>query len=350
MSEQISFSYDQLMSFFVPVEKKYGLTEEQARIMADSMIFAQSRGFASHGVIRLPLYMSKVEKGLINMKADMPFTMEQGAVALMDAQNCFGQLAGWKANEKAIELAKKYGVSHVAVANSNHFGTGAWYSMHAAEQGLVAFNLSNASPAMPPFGAKEPILGTNPVGIAVPCGKKHKPIVLDMALSVVARGKIRVYAVNGKKVPIGWGITAEGKDTDDPNAILNGGSLCPVGGVKGSAMAFIVDLLCGVMTRTGLTGDTKGITDTSGSSHTGHTFSCIDISKFIDLDEFGAMADECVDRLKALTPTREGSQIYMAGEIEYGLMDKYAREGIPVDAPIVGQLNDLAAKVGCPTL
>ncbi len=350
MSEQLSFSYDQLMEFFVPVEEKFGLSTEQARIMADSMIFAQSRGFASHGVIRLPLYMTKVEKGLINMKAEMPFTMEQGAVASLDAQNCFGQLAGYKANEKAIELAKKYGISHVTVANSNHFGTGAWYSMRAADQGMVGINLSNASPAMPPFGAREPILGTNPVGVAIPCGKKHKPIVLDMALSVVARGKIRVYEVNGKKVPIGWGVDAEGKDTDDPSAILKGGALCPVGGVKGSAMAFIVDLLCGVMTKTGLTGDTKGITDMSGTSYTAHTFTCIDISKFIDLDEFGAMADECVDRLKALTPVQPGGTIYMAGEIEYGLMDKYAKEGIPVDAPIVDQLNDLAKKVGCPTL
>jgi LDH2 family malate/lactate/ureidoglycolate dehydrogenase len=166
-----------------------------------------------------------------------------------------------------------------------------------------------------------------------------------MAMSTVARGKIRIYEKKGEKIPLDWGLDVNGKPTDDPAEALKG-SLVAIGGVKGSALSLIVDLVSGVMTGTGLTGDTKGITDTSGPSQTGHAFCAIDVSRFIDLDEFGANVDKVIDTIKAL-PRKPGfNEIFMAGEIEYGLMDKVKTEGIGLEEAVVKELNELAQKIG----
>jgi LDH2 family malate/lactate/ureidoglycolate dehydrogenase len=140
-------------------------------------------------------------------------------------------------------------------------------------------------------------------------------------MATVARGKIRIYEKKGEKIPLDWGLDVNGKPTDDPTEALKG-SLVAIGGVKGSALSLIVDLICGVMTGTGLTGETKNITDTSGPSHTGHAFCAIDISRFMDLDEFGANVDKVIDNHQGAARKPGFNEIFMAGEIEYGLMDK----------------------------
>ena len=349
MGNQVTYTYAQLEKFCMAVMAKYDVSEADAKVMADSLLFADMRNVSSHGIVRLPLYMSKVDSGIMNIKATMPYLKEQGATALLDAQNGLGQLAGYKGMVKAMELGKKYGIGMCAVRESNHFGTGAWFSMIAADQGMIGIAMANASPAIAPFGTTTPFLGTNPLSIAVPAGKTHKPIVLDMAMSTVARGKIRLSAMKGEKIPLDWGLDVSGNPTDDPNEALKG-SLVAIGGVKGSALSLIVDLLCGILTSTGLTGDTKNITDTSGPSHTGHAFIAINIANFIDLDEFGASVDTVIDKIKALPPRFEGGKIYMAGEIEYGLMDARKNEGIPLDESVIASLNQLADKVGAPKL
>lgn len=341
----VKYPYETLEAFCVSVMQKYGVDEARAKVMAESLLFADSRLVSSHGIVRLPLYMAKVDKGLVNIKADMPFIREEGATALLDAQNGLGQLAGHKGMMKAIELGKKYGIGMVGVRNSNHFGTGAWYSMIAADEGMIGIAMSNASPAIAPFGSTVPFLGTNPLSIAVPAGGKHKPIVLDMAMSTVARGKIRIYEKKGEKIPLDWGLDVNGNPTDDPKEALKG-SLVAIGGVKGSALSLIVDLVTGVLTGTGLTGGTKGITDTSGPSYTGHAFCAVDISRFMDPGEFGAKVDQVIDTIKAL-PRKPGvNEIYMAGEIEYGLMEKVRTEGIGLEEAVVRELNELAEKLG----
>jgi LDH2 family malate/lactate/ureidoglycolate dehydrogenase len=341
----VNYPYEKLEAFCVAVMQKYGVDEARAKVMAESLLFADSRRVSSHGIVRLPLYMSKVDNGIMNIKTEMPFIRESGATALLDAQNGLGQLAGHKGMMKAIELAKKYGIGMVGVRDSNHFGTGAWYSMLAADQGMIGIAMANASPAIAPFGSTVPFLGTNPLSIAVPAGKNHKPIVLDMAMSPVARGKIRIYEKKGEKIPLDWGLDVNGKPTDDPKEALKG-SLVAIGGVKGSALSLIVDLISGVMTSTGLTGETKGITDTSGPSQTGHAFIVVDISRFIDTNEFGENVDKVIDTIKAL-PRKPGfNEIFMAGEIEYGLMEKVKVDGIGLEDPVVKELNELAEKLG----
>jgi LDH2 family malate/lactate/ureidoglycolate dehydrogenase len=248
--------------------------------------------------------------------------------------------------KKAIELAKDFGIGMVAVSNSNHFGTASYFSMMAIEDGMIGITMANASPAIAPFGTAEPLLGTNPLSIAVPA-KDKPPIVLDMAMSTVARGKIRLSALKNEQIPLDWGLDANGNPTSDPNEALKG-SLVPIGGVKGSALSLIVDLICGVMTNTSLTGEVKNITDMSGPSDTGHAFIAINIADFIGFDLFAGNVDAVIDIIKGLTPRYD--KIYMAGEIEHNLTAKMKAEGIALEGEVVDLLNQCADQYGSPRL
>ena len=219
MSERINAAA--LRDFSVSLCRAAGLSADDAALLTDSILFAECRGVTSHGLLRLPQYIARLRSGATASNVPMPFTMESGGTARLDAQNGLGQLAGRKASDKAEELAAKYGVSFVAVANSNHFGTGAWYAIPAARRGFFAFNISSAASAMAPHGAAQPLLGTDPVGLALPRGEGKAPLALDMALSTAARGKIRYAALNGTPIPETWGLDAHGAPTTDAAAVLD---------------------------------------------------------------------------------------------------------------------------------
>ena len=257
-----------------------GLSTPDAALLSDSIVFAECRGVTSHGLLRLPQYIARLRSGATAMNVSMPFTMESGGTARLDAQNGLGQLAGRKAAAKAEELAGEYGVSFVAVANSNHFGTGAWYAIPAAQRGFFAFNISSAASAMAPHGAAQPLLGTDPIGLALPRGEGKTPLALDMALSTVARGKIRYAALSGTPIPDTWGLDAHGAPTTDASAVLRGGTLLPAGGAKGSGLAIFIELLCAVLTGSSALGGAGLLSDLSRPAGTGHVFGCVDISAF----------------------------------------------------------------------
>ena len=342
MSEERKYSVEALSKFSVDLLIKVGLTKENAEIVTESLIFADLRNVSSHGIVRLPTYIERINKGIMNLQPDMEYIRQRGAIGLLDAKNGLGQLAGYYAMKKAIELAKEFGIGMVAVKNSNHFGTASYFSMMALEEGMIGVTMANASPAIAPFGTAEPLLGTNPLSIAVPA-KNKVPIVLDMAMSTVARGKIRLSALKNEAIPLDWGLDVNGNPTSDPNEALKG-SLVPIGGVKGSALSLIVDLICGVMTDTGLTGSVKNITDMSSPSDTGHAFIAINIRDFIDYELFTGNVDAVVELIKSLTPRYD--QIYMAGEIEHNITEAKKKEGIPLDREVLELLNQCAEQFG----
>ena len=346
MSEQQKYPVNRIRDFSIEVLEKIGLTKENAGIIADSLVFAEIRNVSSHGIIRLPTYIERVEAGIMELQPEMEYVSQRGAMCLLDAKNGFGQLAGYKAMKKTIELARDNGIGMAAVRNSNHFGTASFYSMMPLEEGMIGITMSNASPAIAPFGTATPLLGTNPLSIAVPANERL-PIVLDMAMSTVARGKIRLSALKNEQIPLDWGLDENGQTTSDPNEALKG-SLVPIGGVKGSALSLIVDLICGIMTDTCLTGEVKNITDMSGPSNTGHAFICIDISSFIDYKLFAGNVDTVVGIIKNLKP--KAGQIYMAGEIEHNYSERVKEEGIPLEAQVVEMLNQCANKFGAARL
>ena len=324
-----------------------GLDFEMAGVFADSIVAADLRGVKSHGTIRVPEYVRRVESGVMDPRAEVRFVRDEGAVGLLDGGNGFGQAAACKAMRRAIEKAGVHGIGLVGVRNSNHFGIASYYAMAALEAGMIGLVLTNASPAMNPFGTMTPLLGTNPIAVAVPAGEE-KPIVLDMSTSLVARGKIRFAALTGKEIPLGWATDAAGEPTTDAQKALKG-SLEPIGGAKGSGLALIVDLLCGVLTGSCLTGDVKTIVDVSGPARTGHIFGAIDVARFIGADLFKQNVDAVIRRIKGL-PARAGHQVFLPGEIEYDLAARRTREGVPLAEEVARNLNALANRFQTPRL
>ena len=189
-------SVESLHRFCVQVLQAGGLGLPQAEIVSESLIFADLRGVGSHGLIRLASYLQRVESGVMELNPPVTTVNETPAMALVDAHNGFGQVAGTVAMNLAIEKARSSGIAAVAVRNSNHFGVAAYFAMKALQSKMVGITLTNASPGIAPYGATQALLGTNPIAIAVPI--EQRPIVLDMASSVVARGRIRLAQLAGK--------------------------------------------------------------------------------------------------------------------------------------------------------
>ena len=198
-----------LQNFIEEAISAAGLPREKADIFARSLVIADLRGIKSHGVVRLPTYIQRVEKGILDPKATGIFLREEGATALLDAQNGLGQISGHRAMRHAISKAREYGFGLVGVKNSNHFGIASFYSMMALKENMIGVVLTNSSPAVNPYGTISPLLGTNPLSFAIPADKE-KDIVLDMSTSMVARGKIRIAAAKDNKIPLGWATDSQG--------------------------------------------------------------------------------------------------------------------------------------------
>lgn len=344
MDRPILYDLHVLKEFCIDAFIEAGLSQQDADIISDTLMFAELRNIQSHGIMRLPTYIERIEAGVVNKNAEMKFINNNAAaVSVLNADNGMGQVAGYKAMSRSIEIARIYGIGMTAVKNSNHFGVASYYSMMALKENMVGLVMTNASPAIAPFGTKTPLLGTNPLTIAVPANN-HKPIVLDMSMSTVARGKIRMSAMQNKEIPLDWGLDADGNTTSDPNEALKG-SLVPIGGVKGSGLSLVIDLLTGVLTGTSLTGEVKNITDMSSPSKTSHVFIAINISSFIEPDTYKNNVDMVIEKIKSLQP-KGNNQIFMAGEIEQNLTEKRIQEGIPVEIEVIETLNKLAEKYG----
>lgn len=340
MEQPILYDLSTLNDFCIEVLTKAGVKLEEAEIISETLLFAELRNIKSHGIVRLPTYVKRLENAAVNQNAEMRFLENKAAaVSVLDADNGMGQVAGYKAMKAAIDIARIYGIGLVAVKNSNHFGVASYFSMLASKDDMIGLVMTNASPAIAPFGTKTPLLGTNPLTVAVPA-KKGKPIVLDMSMSTVARGKIRMAALQNKEMPLDWGLDKDGNPTSDPSEALLG-SLVPIGGVKGSGLSLIIDLLTGALTGTSSLGEVKNITDMSGPSKTSHLFIAINIGVFMDIDEYKERVDDAISKIKSLPPKGD-NEIFMAGEIEQNLMEKRLAEGIPVDIEVVAELNKLA--------
>lgn len=344
MDKPILYDLHTLKEFCINVFMKSGINQSDAEIISDTLMFAELRNIQSHGIVRLPTYIERMEKGIVNKNANMKFINNNAAaVSILDADNGMGQVAGYMAMNQAIEIARIYGIGMVAVKNSNHFGVASYYSMFALNENMIGLVMTNASPAIAPFGTKTPLLGTNPLTVAVPA-QNNKPIVLDMSMSTVARGKIRMSVLQNKEIPLDWGLDEAGNPTTDPLEALKG-SLVPIGGVKGSGLSLIIDLLTGVLTGTSLTGEVKNITDMSGPSKTSHVFIAINISSFMEPEVYKNNVDTVIEKIKSL-PSKGDNQIFMAGEIEQNITEKRIKDGIPIEIEVVETLNLLADKYG----
>lgn len=341
MTDLIKVSIENLSTVVTEVLAKVGVSEDDAKIILDTILFANRRGVATHGVGRLPLYIHKIAAGHYNPNNEIEVLVDNVAYALLDAHNGFGQVAAYKATKMAIEKAKLYGVAVVGVRNSNNFGTAGYYGDMAARGGCAAMVYANAAPAIAPTGGNKTIFGTNPLCFAYPGDERHNPILLDMATTIVARGKIRLAAKNSEKIPLNWAIGPDGQPTDDPNVALKG-SLLPIGGYKGYGLSMFVDIFAGMLTGSHYAGGVKNLSKMDEDSGNGHLFIVIDVDKFMTEDEKKARITRLYDAVKSCG---EEGKIFMPGEIEYNnLRNSY--DTILISPKQFEDVNAVAEEVG----
>ena len=336
-----TIAVDELTERVARVFGRLGLPDEDAGIVADHLVEADLRGVHSHGVIRVPTYVQGIRSGKINPTPDIRVLEDHGGQAVMDGDYAMGHVAAYRANQLAIERGREHGMAAVALRRSNHCGAMAYYAIRAQEAGMIGLAITNAGMNMTPAGGTAKIIGNNPFAMAVPTAREW-PMVLDMATSVVAGGKLDVARSKGEPIPLGWARNAQGNPTTDPVA-ARGGSLEPLGGYKGVGLAIMLDVLAGVLSG-GRFGGMLG--DEQGRSSSSQFFFTLKVDRFMPLDQFKGRMDELIDQIHQSPKMAGVERVYVAGEIEYGLQSRRLGEGVPLEASVLEALEQAAQDVG----
>jgi LDH2 family malate/lactate/ureidoglycolate dehydrogenase len=315
-----------------------GVPQADAERVAQCLVEADLRGVSSHGVGRIPIYTERLRKGLVKAKPAMSVERPTGVTARIDGDNGLGFIVATKAMAEGIAIAQEHGIAFVVAHNSAHFGMAASYLKMAVREGLSAFVFTNASPAMPIWGGREPFLGTSPFAFAAPAGQNHPGIMLDMATSVVARGKIRRAASKGEPIPLGWALDSEGKPTTDAQKGYDG-IILPLGGPKGSGLSLMMEAIGGVMSGAAFGGQVRNqYFDFEAPQNVGHAFIVMKPGIFVGPEAYAERMDQLVERAKA-SPRADGfEEILMPGEPEDRSETQRRAQGIPLAADDVATL------------
>lgn len=339
--------WERLAEFCTQLLLRQGLKEEEARLISTSLVEADMSGVGSHGVSRLKIYMKRMEEGVVSKIGNVTVEHEAPGSIALDAHNSMGIIAGVRAVDMAIEKARISGSAFVTVKHSNHFGPAAFFTKRAAEKGFIAIAASNAPPNMAPWGSSEPYIGTNPLSIAVPTGD-DKHIILDMATSVVAQGKIIMAAKDDEKIPEGWAITKDGKATTDPHEALQG-TVLPFGGPKGYGIALLIDVFSGILSGADFGPYLHNMwTDFTTPQNVGHVFHVIDISKFTEVETFYDRIGVMRNDIKNLKKADGVEEVFLPGEIEYMRALHAKEEGVSISESTLKDLKELSAFWGVP--
>lgn len=328
--------------------ERAGMLPQDATYVAESLVLAELRGVRSHGVVRLPIYVERIQRGILEARAKTRLLRENKATAVLDAENGHGIPAGVRAMDLCIAKARQTGVAVVAVRRSNHFGMAWYFTKRAVEQGMIGVAMSNADAYVAPWGAGERYLGTNPVSIGIPAGCEP-PIALDMATSAVAHGRILLARERHESIPLGWALDRQGQPTADPAAALEG-ALLPFGGAKGSAISLIIDLVCGPLSGA-LTGPFIAAlyTGLDRPQGLGHLFAAVDVAAFADPAEFRRQVDESIRAIRALRPAAGFDRVYLPGEPEWHNEQNNRSQGVALDPVAARQLDELEARLKATT-
>jgi LDH2 family malate/lactate/ureidoglycolate dehydrogenase len=334
------YDWKKLQQFCSDVFTKANVDRAKADIVAESLVQADLRGVDSHGVVRTSIYLERIEKNMLNPSAAIKVESESEATVLVNGNNNFGSVIGTKALDIALEKAKEQGAAIVGVKGSNHFGTGAYYALKAIEKDMILLVMSNASQTMPPTGGIRPFIGTNPLAIGVPSGEEP-PFILDMATSVVARGKIIVAAQKGEDIPVGWAVDKEGKPTTDAEAALEG-SVLPLGGPKGYGISMFIDILSGVLTGAGFGRYVNNMYENwNEPQNVGHFFLAVDINRFIPIETFKQRMDLYIKEIKAEPRALGVEEILIPGEIEHRRSKELKEKGINLPIKVAEELAEI---------
>jgi LDH2 family malate/lactate/ureidoglycolate dehydrogenase len=340
----IKIEKDKLLDCAKEILQAVGESAENAKIVAETLILADARGISTHGTYLLTPIISRVKAAQLSLPTKTSIITEDGAVAVVDGGNGLGAVAGKLAADLAIKRASQFGISIVLIRNTNSLGALANYTEMVARQGMVGLMGCNAAPAMAPWGGAEAFLGTNPFAVAIFTGKEML-FSADMASSIVARGKIRKAAREGKSIPSDWALDENGNLTTDPVAALKG-VLLPMAGPKGSAIAIVVDILSGILAGSKYATDLKSFHALEGPTGVGASLIAVNIRKFMNLEEFTHNINQYFLKIKSMKKAGFASELYLPGEIEYQKELESKKSGIPLDEKAVNALNEMLEKFG----
>lgn len=343
-TETQTFPASEVLRLAIDILQGNGMSREGAETVAKCLVEADLRGVDTHGCNRLPSYMERIRQGVLDPTVTPTLEEVTPVVAQVNGRNGFGFLAATMGIEKAIEMARTFGIGLVSIKHSNHFGMSAWIVQRAIDAGMMSLVFTNSSPALPVFGGKSKLLGVSPLACGAPAGKT-RPFILDMAPSIAARGKIYKAKRRGEKIPLDWALDADGNPTDDPEKALQGVML-PMGGPKGSALAIMMDVFSGVLSGSAFAGNVTNPYDPSKPADVGHFLIAIKPDLFMSLDEFKDRMDYLYQRVVGSTKRPDVDKIYFPGEIEQITKDKREKDGIPYTQTEVAALNAEAERVG----
>ncbi|WP_320534452.1 Ldh family oxidoreductase [Robbsia andropogonis] len=333
-----------LSRFGEAVLESLGVPAADAHLLADSLVVAELWGHSSHGMLRLPWYVDRLRTGVMSAQTKPELVLDSGAIAVIDGHHGIGQVLTAKAVDLGVARAREFGVSAIGVRNSNHFGTAAYFTRKAAEQGCVAILATNASPAMAPWGGREKAVGTNPWSIAAPCGERGVA-VLDIANTAVARGKIYLAAERGQPIPEGWAGDENGVPTTDSAKAIHG-IIFPMAGHKGYIISFMMDVLAGVLTGSHFGSKVVGPYEADKVSGAGHMLLTIDVKSMMPAAEFEQRMNELIDDVKSV-PTAHGvDEIFFPGEIEDRSTARLRKSGITLADNTWHSMQRLATESG----
>ena len=329
-----------LNKIIIKILKKNGLSTKHALICSKALINAELVGAHSHGLSRLKMYCDRIQKKVINPKPKIKIKKISKSISHIDADNSIGFVAADMAIKQAIKNAKKTGIGLVAVRNRGHYGLSGYYIEQAVKKKLIAMCFTNAPPAIAPYGAIKRLFGTNPICFGSPTSS-NVPFILDTSVSMINRGKIRVAAKNGKKIPEGVALDKYGKPTTDAQKALKGVQL-PIGEFRGSGLAWMVDILSGVFTGGNHGGRVKDpFDDFSGPQNIGHLFIALKSNLFVK--NYNKRIKENISLIKRLPKIRGVKEILYPGQNKYKRYRTNLKKGIVIPKNILKEIEKLNA-------
>ncbi len=332
-----------LRGWITKIFEAAGLRSEAAFLVADHLVEANLRGVDSHGVLRVPIYVERLRAGVVNPAPRPRVVRQHRGVALVDGDNGPGQVAGMFATDLVIRLAEQYGVGVVCVRNSTHYGAAAYYVERIAKAGFVGLTTTNAEPRVVPYGGAKPALGTNPIAFAAEAPQGM--LVLDMATSQVAMGKIYFARERNEPIPEGWAVDEAGRPTTDPHKAQ---ACLPLGGPKGFGLGLMVEVLSGVLTGAAILNEIGRMLDFSHPQNVGHFFLALDPEYTVGRKVFRERLGKLWDAIKATSPAPGFAEVLIPGELEERTRHQRLKGGIPIPEQLYNKLVQLSEALGVP--
>ncbi|MGQ9514056.1 MAG: Ldh family oxidoreductase [Thermoproteota archaeon] len=333
---------EELQKAAYQIFRKLGAPEYNADLVSKLLVKANLVGHDSHGIIRIPLYVNRIRRGLLDPKAEIRIVKERGSMMVVDGCWGFGQVVAWRTMEKTVINAKKCGICISAIFNCNHIGRLADYTSIPLSHSMIGFAMCNGPARVAPFGGTERLFNPSPLSIAIPA-LEEKPIILDISTSVVAEGKLMVKRKRGERVPEGWILDKDGRPSVDVEDYFKGGSILPLGGAvgyKGFGLALVIDILGGILTGTG------SASSPDFKNGNGVILAAIDVSFFRDVDVFRREVDSLIRRVRESKKAPGVGEILIPGEPEAREEARRMKDGIFVEEETWKEIVDIGRSLG----